>query len=158
MPTSNKTTNLNLNSWLSTDKPKREDFVSDNNIIDSILGSHIADEVMHLSTSDRESLANPFYFDILVGTGDSSYTHVLDIEPQFVFVYLKNKPLIKYDCDNSCTVCNCGIAVAGYGGTEGITLNGSYLKLNQSQSYPSEGGTYTNLNSNAGQYICIALR
>lgn len=158
MPTSNKTTNLNLNSWLSTDKPKREDFVSDNNIIDSILGSHIANEVMHLSTSDRESLANPFYFEILGGTGDISYTHVLDIEPQFVFVYLKNKPLINYDCDNSCTICNYGIAVAKYGGTGGIRLDGSYLTLNQSQVYPSEGGTYINLNSNEGQYICIALR
>ncbi len=158
MPTSNKTTKLNLNSWLSTDKPKREDFVSDNNIIDNILGSHIANEIMHLSTSDRESLANPFYFDILVGTGASSYTHTLDITPKFVLVYLKNKPLIKYDSNNSCTVCNCGIAVSGCGGTEGITLNENCLKLNQSQNYPAEGGTYINLNTNGGQYICIALR
>ena len=41
MPTNNKTSNLNLNSWLSTDKPKREDFVNDNIILDTAIGQHI---------------------------------------------------------------------------------------------------------------------
>lgn len=158
MPTSNKTTNLNLNSWLSTDKPKREDFVSDNNIIDSVLGSHILNEEMHLTTSDREKFSNPFYFDLLGGTGDASYTYTLDITPKFVFVYLRKKPLIKYDHGNFCTVCNCGVAVAGKGSTEGVVLSGNKLTLSQSQSYPSSGGTYINLNSDGGQYVCIALK
>lgn len=158
MPSSNKTSNLNLNSWIATDKPKREDFVNDNNIIDNIVGSHILNTVMHLSSEDRENFSNPFYIDLLSGDGNASCTFTLDIEPKLVFVYLRNKPLISYDYTHSCTVCNCGIAVPNLGSTQGVTLSTNVLTLSQSQSYPSSGGTYINLNYNNGQYVCIALK
>ena len=58
MPTENKTTNLSLNSWLATDKPKREDFVNDNNIIDTVLGTHIADTSLHITEDFVESISN----------------------------------------------------------------------------------------------------
>lgn len=56
MPTENKTTNLSLNNWLATDKPKREDFVNDNNIIDTVLGTHIADTSLHITEEFVESI------------------------------------------------------------------------------------------------------
>jgi len=39
MPSTNKTEFLGLNHWSGSDKPKREDFVGDNLIIDSALGN-----------------------------------------------------------------------------------------------------------------------
>lgn len=158
MPTSNKTTNLKLNSWLSTDKPKREDFVNDNNIIDEILGAHIANSVMHLSASDRENLKDIFYFDVFDGTGAATYAVTLDIAPKLVFVYLRSNPLISYDTTHSCTVCNSGIAVQGYSTTSGLTLANNRLIVQQSQSYPGNGGVYLNLNSSSGTYTCVALK
>ena len=158
MPTSTKTTNLGLNSWLSTDKPKREDFVNDNNIIDNTVSSHIADMLVHLSSEDRELFTNPFYYDILAGDGEESRTFVLDFQPKFILVFLRDTPLISYDPVNQCTVCNYGIAVPTYGATEGVVLRKDELTLSQSQSYPESGGTYINLNSTDGQYVLIALR
>ena len=41
MASSQFTTNLGLCNWLESDRPKRADFVSDNGIIDSVLGGHL---------------------------------------------------------------------------------------------------------------------
>ena len=37
MPSTNKTQVLNLNKWIATDHPKREDFVNDNVLIDDAI-------------------------------------------------------------------------------------------------------------------------
>lgn len=38
MPSSKKTPNLHLNKWLGSDKPKKDDFVEDNEILDQAIG------------------------------------------------------------------------------------------------------------------------
>lgn len=45
MPSSNKTT-LGLNLWSGTDKPKKNDFNADNQIIDAVLGDKIGKEIL----------------------------------------------------------------------------------------------------------------
>lgn len=39
MPSSNKTANLSLNKWLGSDKPKKDDFVADNEMIDQAVAA-----------------------------------------------------------------------------------------------------------------------
>ena len=39
MPSSNKTSRLNLNHWQGADKPKREDFNADNTLVDAAYGA-----------------------------------------------------------------------------------------------------------------------
>ena len=60
MPSTNTTPNLGLNSWLSSDKPKRTDFVSDNTIIDTVLGTHISDSNLHLTSLQKDYVAEPY--------------------------------------------------------------------------------------------------
>ena len=60
MASTNKTQNLGLNNWLETDKPKRIDFVSDNAIVDNILGTHIKDNDIHLTSSEKDRVSEPF--------------------------------------------------------------------------------------------------
>ena len=72
MASTNKTPNLRLNSWLDSDRPKRMDFVSDNNIIDSTLGTHLNDSTSHLTPSEKDKVDEPFEICILYGTGETS--------------------------------------------------------------------------------------
>ena len=126
MPTENKTVNLNLNSWIGTDKPKREDFVNDNIILDTIISNHMLDTSLHFTASDREKLEErPFVLEILTGDGNASKKHILSITPKMVIVFTTNQPLVGYDKTNNCAVCNSGIA---YADNTNLTLNINNVK------------------------------
>lgn len=160
MPTENKTTNLNLNSWLGTDKPKREDFVNDNLILDSVISSHINNAITHISAEDRaDFLSRPFVLDILTGTGAATKSHTLSITPKMVIVFLTNgTPITDFDSTNNRIICNSGIGYAeNYGGTAGIDLFGNTLILSQSQSLTGTG-PFINLNKLGEQYLCVAFK
>lgn len=156
MPTQNKTANLNLNSWLGTDKPKRSDFVADNAILDQVIGEHLEDEDMHFTTADRTLLNNPFVIGTLAGDGNTSKEHTFDFNPKLVFVFLKNAPFIEYDSTNGYTLCNSAVASNGYGATKGASLFVDTLTL--SQSTTAQGGRFINLNKSGGQYFYIAFK
>lgn len=70
MPSSNKTGHLRLNSWTGSDKPKKDDFNSDNTLVDAAcreldervcavepvrgaVAEHTANTAIHLSESER---------------------------------------------------------------------------------------------------------
>lgn len=157
MPTNNKTANLNLNSWLPTDKPKRDDFVSDNTILDAIISAHLNDTDVHMTDEDRGMFKSLYEFGTIPGTGEDSTTYTFDFEPKCVIVFLKGSPLLKYDSTNNYTICNCGIAFnKGYGSSLGISLSGNTVTLNQSTS--ASNGGYANLNTFFGQYAYIAFK
>lgn len=156
MPSTNKTTNLNLNSWISTDKPKMADFNSDNLILDSTVGTHINDASKHLSTSDRTLLENQVVSGNFTGTGSPNGTLTLDFTPKAVFVYLKGKPLTEYDAVNGYTICNAAFVTAN-GASAGISINNKTVTLSQSQSEATDG-VFFNLYKSSTQYGYVALR
>ena len=158
MPTSNKTTNLGLNNWLETDKPKRIDFIENNEILDTTIGTHLADTTLHMTDADRKLLSTPFVIGTLVGTGDATYEHTLSFEPKLVIVFLKSYPPILYNSTSQYTVCSSGIAFQGSSSaTFGMNLVGSALTLNQTQGTPSNG-FFVNLNKFGGQYMYVAFK
>ena len=53
MASSGKTTNLQLNQWVGSDKPKMSDFNADNLKIEQAVSTHIADTQKHLQDSER---------------------------------------------------------------------------------------------------------
>ena len=156
MPTENKTANLQLNSWLGTDKPQRADFVSDNTIIDAALGEHLADLTMHLSEDDRTLLTAPFKVGVISGDGNTSKDHTLAFYPKLVFVFLRNSPLIEYDTTNNYTRCNSAIVTSASGGTSGASLFLNTLTLSQSSA--ATNNRFLNLNKSGGQYVYIAFK
>ena len=158
MPTNNKTPNLNLNSWIGTDKPKRQDFVNDNNIIDSVVGSHISNTLIHMSAAEKELLNSTFDVGTLAGDGNATCTHALDFIPKFVLIFAKGEVPIKYDTTNNYYVYNFAIATQNtYGSTQGATLNSAELTLQQTQSTPSDG-IFINLNKYFKQYVYLAFK
>ena len=157
MPTQNKTTNFQLNSWLSTDKPKREDFVNDNTIIDTILGNHINDTSIHLSGNITNTINDKFACGAIVGNGQETKTTTLSFTPKLFIVYLINYPPIKYDSTNECYLYSFAIGNNLYGSSKGLTISGTNVTLKQSQSTPSDG-VFLNLNKSYGQYIYFAIK
>ena len=156
MPTENKTVNLQLNSWLGTDKPQRADFVSDNTIIDTVLGEHLSDLTMHLSEDDRTLLTAPFKVGVIAGDGNTSKDHTLDFYPRIVFVFLKNAPFVEFDATNGYTICNSAIVTSAGGSSCGADLFLDTLTL--SQSTAASDGRFFNLNKNGAQYVYIAFK
>ena len=158
MPTNNKTPNLNLNSWIGTDKPKRQDFVDDNNILDSVIANHIADTIAHMSANEKSLLNAPFIVDMLGGNGNSTCTHTLPFTPKLVILFLRDNLPIEHNTEGNYYIYNFAIATqSACGASRGATLTGNTLTLEQTQNTP-EDGIFINLNKYFGQYVYIAFK
>lgn len=155
MPSSEKTTKLNLNSWIGTDKPMRSDFVYDNEIIDATLGSHIEYSSIHLSTSDRSKLESPFVTGRYTGDGAESKIILLSFTPSIFVVYYREKPFNEYDSTNSYIICNAAVATAS-GVSSGVVINENQIIVSQTQTTPTDG-IFVNLNKNNAKYAYIAF-
>lgn len=156
MASTNKTTNLGLNSWLDTDKPRRADFVEDNQIIDEKLGEHLADTEAHLSVQDREKFNQRVYTMYYVGTGEDSQTFTLPFEPVFVMVFKRDDAYSRYDADTGYTKLNATVFPFQNSNEETGVLKGNSLTVYQTTT-PFKGVCF-NLNELYGQYGIIAMR
>ena len=158
MSSTNKTDNLKLNSWIGTDKPKREDFVNDNFIIDKAITDHINDQNVHITAADIENLGTTIISDVVNGTGEAYCEHTLSFSPKFVIVYTIGKPLCEYNTTNNYTVCNAGIAYMNQSGsTSGLEIIDNTLVMYQTQETPTNG-IFRNLNASGAQYRYIAFK
>jgi hypothetical protein len=157
MPTTNKTPNLGLNNWVGTDKPKRSDFVEDNTLLDTILGTHLADKAAHLSENDRAALEYPISTGMLGGNGKAVGMFELPFAARAVFAFYRGHPMSEYNPDKKYTYINAAAATTT-GNTPGIIMTGNRVELSQSQTEPEPGGYFLNMNQSYGQYFYIAFR
>lgn len=153
MASTNRTPNLGLSNWLETDRPKRVDFVSDNSIIDSVLGSHISDTTAHLTQSEKNRLSEPFTVTIAYGTGESSSSIRFDFEPSLVIAFRKNGPVSEYS--SSKNRINTAIATKR-GTTNGIALSSDLVTLYQG-AIP-DTNYFNNMNEQYAQYVLVAFK
>lgn len=89
MPSTNKTPRLGLNSWVDTDKPRREDFVQDNTILDTVISGHLADMVLHLTEADRLKLSDGLVAGSRAGTGTEEASITLDFNRSLCLCFQK---------------------------------------------------------------------
>ena len=87
MPSTNKTKNLKLNSWESNDRPMRNDFNSDNALIDSALGGHIKNGNIHVTAEEKEFLKDSHMTYMYTGTGENSKTVTLTESFRYICVF-----------------------------------------------------------------------
>lgn len=153
MASTNKTSNLGLNSWLETDRPKRIDFVSDNNIIDNVLGGHINDGDLHLTSDEKNRVSQPFKVMTLYGTGTATVQIKPGFTPNMAIVFKKEAPSSQYT--GSYTKINAGIATS-IGTSGGVSISGDSVEVQQSTS--ASNGIFYNLNESYAQYIVVAFR
>lgn len=152
MASTNRTEHLGLCSWLETDKPKRTDFVSDNAIIDSVLGLHVANSDIHLDADEKARVGEPIKLSTLYGTGSDTSLR-LNFSPKLVIAFKKNSPM--YESSGNIIKINAAVATPG-GSTGGVTVSGSLISFTQSAS-PSDGKLY-NLSEQYAEYTVVSFR
>lgn len=153
MASTNKTSNLRLNNWIESDCPKRIDFVSDNLIIDNVLGTHIGDEDIHLTPSEKSRVSAPYLITLNQGNGNSSGVYDPGFDPKIAFIFKVSTPFQTESSGN--TVMNSAI-VTHKGTTGGASLLNGVLTVRQSTS--PENGVLYNLNENGANYVIIYFR
>lgn len=154
MASSSYTPNLHLSNWSASDRPKRADFVSDNSIIDTALGGHLADSAVHLTAAEKERIAEPFVLRVYSGNGEATRTIDLGFQAKLVIVYRRGVSPVSVSSGE--THVNCAVASFGYGGTAGIALNTSGVLVSQSAS--ASDGQMVDLNKSGTQYTIVAFR
>ena len=153
MATSNYTTNLHLSAWEDTDRPKRADFVSDNQIIDTQLGGHILNGALHFTAAEKAKLAEPYVAAAYVGTGDAQRTITLNFQPKMVFVYKRGVPFITYG--SSVNVVNAAVGFYANGASVGISITTTGVIVTETGA---SNGVRVSLNENGSQYTIIAFK
>ena len=96
MPSSFKTEKLQLNFWANIDRPVRSDFNRDNAIIDSAVGEHVENDLVHLTENDRSKLRDTYAIRVLQGTDEDVREITLSFAPSVVIYYAADKPPAHY--------------------------------------------------------------
>lgn len=154
MSTSNYTPNLHLSAWADSDKPKRADFVSDNNIIDTQLGDHIANTGIHVTAQEKAMISEPFVSALYAGSGESSRTISLGFQPSMVFVFRRGVPFVTYGSSVNNVYAAC--SVYGHGASVGIGITSNGVQVTQSAQ--ASDGVKVCLNESGCQYTIIAFK
>lgn len=92
MASSKKTSKLGLNLWTETDKPERDDFVQDNQKLEDLVGVHIKDTALHLTSTEKDWVKTPYKVFSFSGNGAASRVWNLDFEPKMIFFFATNRP------------------------------------------------------------------
>ena len=154
MASSNFTSNLHLSAWTGSDRPKRADFVSDNNIIDTALGGHIANSGIHVTADEKARISQPFDVRIYAGSGESERTISLGFTPSFVIVYRRGVPPVAYS--GGANVVYSGYACYGHGSTTGLMINSSGVIV--METTVNAEGVRVSLNESGSQYTLIVFK
>lgn len=153
MASGSYTPNLHLNAWEASDRPKRADFVSDNTIIDTQLGGHLANGNIHLSAAEKALLNEPYVSMMYAGNGESERTIELDFRPKFVFIYKRGVPFVTYS--NGVNVVNSAAGSYGQGASVGITVTNTGVVVCEGTA---TNGIRASLNENLTHYTLIAFK
>ncbi len=154
MASSSFTSNLGLCNWAADDRPKRADFVSDNQIIDTALGGHIADAGIHLTQAEKEKALVPYISMVYAGNGEDNRAVITSFAPKFVMVFKRYSGFTSYE--NGITVIHAGAAAYGNGGTEGVSINSSGFTVRQQNT--AVNGRRISLNENDCQYMAVLFK
>jgi hypothetical protein len=138
MPSSNKTQHLNLNKWLGTDKPKKDDFNEDNQKVDSAWNTlnaaistvqsaqstHGGNGTIHVTAGERAAWNSKDKMTIgtYTGNGAGSRKITLGFRPRFGRLFAATAPPIKIDFD----MYNCNMYTAYFsssGCSEGLSVD-----------------------------------
>ena len=157
MSSKNKTSNLNLNLWDGSDKPKREDFNYDNEIIDSAIGAHINNTSIHLTEDEIAQISSRFVVGSYIGDSASSRTLSLDFTPSFVFAFSSNSTFSVYDKDTNKMYAFAAAATKAYG-SSGIKIGENSFTVTESTGVASFGNCYPRMNTSGYRYQYIAFR
>lgn len=157
MPSTHKTALLGLNQWLGSDKPKREDFNSDNLNVENSVKAHTQNVAAHVAENDRQQW-NSCIPVIGKYTGDNAATRTiaLGFAPRIVLLFSVDRGFVDYNAAGSSTNLYSAIYTAT-GASLGIQATATGFTV--ANSATSMAGSPTiRLNQTTKIYVYIAYR
>lgn len=154
MASSSSTANLHLNQWLGSDKPKMEDFNSDNRKMDEAVGAHFANEERHIRAEERLSWnAGIPVMGTYTGDGQSSQRITLGFRPYFGMVFAIDQAVVRVSGSNA-------ILFTAFLGPNGASIGVSANETGFDAYYTPTaiGGRITNMNVSEIVYQYIFFR
>lgn len=153
MASSNFTARLGLSNWSGDDSPKRADFVSDNNIIDEKLGTHLSNTSIHMTSAEKTKALNPSETLVYAGTGEESRTiSGATSQPKFAVVYKKHVPMAELK-DGVLTV-NFAFGSYSGGSTPGLSVTSTGIIVKKETA----DGVTVDLNEEGAQYAAVIVK
>lgn len=157
MPSSSKTSWLQLNYWSAGDKPKMADFNSDNQRVDNAIQSHVQNTAQHLTGNQSSWLAQPFASGTYTGDGAASRSVTLGFPPALLLILPEGYGPLEIDTVQNTPLLRFALAADGKGST-GVTLTGTGFTVKQAQGTALAGFTKTCLNEKNIVYRYFAMR
>lgn len=159
MSSTNKTANLGLNSWVGSDKPKREDFNYDNSILDSVITEHKSDMQVHITPEERDLWNITVYSGMYFGNGSSARTVQTGcpFEASFAIVFANGRPLSVYSSSTGKSYNYVGVTGMNASSSGIQLIDGVDLSVVQSSS-PVISNEYISLNETGVSYNYIMFR
>lgn len=157
MPSTHKTPFLNLNQWLGSDKPKREDFCSDNLNLDNGVKNHVQNTGVHITPAERTAwLTGIFELGSYTGNMTTTRAIALGYRPRLVFLWTAQRPFCEYkaavETSNVYTAIGCAL-----GCTQGIALSATGFTVENAPGTNIAGSTSA-LNQNGKTYVYATWR
>lgn len=156
MGSSYKTPYLNLNCFVGTDKPKMDDFNTDNKKIETAMKNHEENNKVHVTLEEKERWnSGVFTMGTYCGDGKAKREINIGFSPRLCIVFQPEMPLISCDTQTGANI-RCGI-VCEHGCTEFVTSTQNGFAI-ENMSTPSAFGATPKLNSNGQNYVYIAYK
>lgn len=157
MSSNSKTPILGLNSWAGSDKPKRADFNYDNEVIDTVIGGHINNPEVHLTSEERTKLNAPFFIGHYIGDDVNTRVIDLDFTPSLLIIFAHGAPLSAYDKTKDHVYAFGGFATPLYS-TTGIYIGENNFTITDSTGVPTISNFYPRLNTGGYRYHYVAFK
>lgn len=155
MASTSYTPNLGLCAWDGADRPKRTDFVNDNAVIDQVLGEHINNVGMHVTSEEKKLYANPYSVLSYVGDGAATKSFPLTEVYSFAIVFQKYYPSVTFD-SNQNAVSRFAIVGRLFGSSSTMSMNSTSITIKQDAA--ATNGVINNFNQNGGQYVMLLFK
>lgn len=160
MSSTNKTKNLGLNSWIGSDKPKRLDFNTDNEIIDRAVSEHKENTTVHIDESEREKWNNYMFTGVYYGDGSTQRTITTScpFEARIGFVFANSRTISVARFSE--TKHNNYLGIFGLlANSLGIKLNNDCVSFTVNQSASAmTANEYANFNESGVAYHYVMFR
>lgn len=157
MPSTNKTPFLGLNRWQGDDKPKMNDFNTDNQIVDATMRQHVEDAARHLTAVEKAYLGSgPLTTGSYTGNGNTTRMVPLGFRPRFVIVFADTYPLTFWNEGQGDNNGYCAMAT-NICGTIGIDLTADGFQVYHTNSGVSSY-TSSRMNQTGVTYTYAAFR
>lgn len=157
MASTNKTQHLQLNQWSLTDKPRMDDFNSDNLKLDQSLGAHVTDGDIHITAAERTQWNTAPRIAAGTYTGNNSLSRTISVgfTPKFCIVFAQDEMPVDPINDSSVGEVFCAMAAASTG-SYGLRITNGGFAITHHQATPIDR-RYLRLNLSGTTYGYFAI-